>query len=208
VNKTIQFILTALILTVAAKSIYFYGFTPLDVASPAPFVGNYQAHQVGIYTHVFSAVVALLLGPLQFLPRLRQGHKQLHRVLGRIYLGFGVLVGGLSGLYMSMFAFGGPVVQLGFAGLALGWLYTGFMAYRAIRAGRVEEHRAFMVRNFALTLAAVSLRVWLPLSMMAGVAFPTAYAVIAWACWVPNLLLAECYLNRKPGEGVVSKITI
>ena len=75
-KKTIQFILTALILTVAAKSIYFYGFTPLDVASPAPFVGNYQARQVGIYTHVFSAVVALLLGPLQFLPRLRQGHRR------------------------------------------------------------------------------------------------------------------------------------
>jgi uncharacterized membrane protein len=197
-KKTAQFILAVLILIVAAKAIYYYGFTPLDVASPAPFVANYQAHAAGIYTHVFSAVIALLLGPLQFLPGLRQRHKRLHRMLGRIYLGAGVLVGGLSGLYMSMFAFGGPVVQLGFAGLAAGWLYTGFMAYRAIRAGRVEEHRAFMVRNFALTLAAVSLRVWLPLSMMAGVPFPTAYAVIAWACWLPNLVVAEFWLNRRP----------
>ena len=52
-----------------------------------------------------------------------------------------------------------------------------------------------MVRNFSLTLAAVSLRVWLPLSMMAGIDFVLAYSVIAWLCWVPNLLIAEVF-NR------------
>ena len=185
-----------LILVVAATAIYSYGFHPLGTAAPPPMSATYRAHPIGIYVHVFSAVVALLLGPWQFSARFRQRHRQRHRWLGRIYLGVGVLFGGLAGLYMSAFAFGGPVPKLGFACLALAWLYTGFKAYRAIRAGAIDQHRAYMVRNYSLTLAAVSLRVYLPLSMVAGADFATAYAVIAWACWIPNLLLAETFWNR------------
>ncbi|MEQ1730362.1 MAG: DUF2306 domain-containing protein [Vicinamibacterales bacterium] len=48
-----------------------------------------------------------------------------------------------------------------------------------------------MIRSFALTYAAVTLRLYVPLSMAAGVPFDVAYPVIAWACWVPNLLVAE-----------------
>ena len=195
-KKIPAYILYLLILVVAANAIYHYGFTPLASAAPPPMKHVYQANAFGIYLHIFSAVVALLLGPLQFSARLRQRYRQRHRWLGRIYLGVGVLLGGLSGLYMSVFAYGGPVAKLGFASLALAWLYTGFKAYQAIRAGAIEQHRAYMVRNYSLTLAAVSLRVYLPLSMIAGADFGTAYAAIAWLCWIPNLLLAEMFWNR------------
>ena len=47
------------------------------------------------------------------------------------------------------------------------------------------------MRNFALTFAAVTLRVYLPTSMALGVPFESAYPLIAWLCWVPNLLVAE-----------------
>jgi mannose-6-phosphate isomerase-like protein (cupin superfamily) len=67
---------------------------------------------------------------------------------------------------MAAHAFGGPIARLGFAGLALAWLVTGTCAYRAIRAGNVALHRRWMVRNFALTFAAVTLRLWLPASMV------------------------------------------
>jgi hypothetical protein len=53
-----------------------------------------------------------------------------------------------------------------------------------------------MRRNYSLTLAAVSLRVYLPVSMIAGADFGTAYALIAWLCWVPNLMLVEMFWNR------------
>jgi hypothetical protein len=53
-----------------------------------------------------------------------------------------------------------------------------------------------MVRNFALTFAAVTLRLWLPVSTVSGVAFELAYPVIAWLCWVPNLVAAEFFLER------------
>jgi hypothetical protein len=116
--------------------------------------------------------------------------------MGRLYLGVGVLCGGLAGLYLATHAFGGPVSRLGFASLALAWLYTGWRAYRAIRAREVATHRRWMVRNFALTFAAVTLRLWIPASVVAGLPFATAYAAIAWLCWVPNLLFAEVALLR------------
>lgn len=158
---------------------------------------NFVAHRIGIYTHVFAASIALALGPFQFRERLRLRFPRLHRLSGRVYLGAGVGLGGLAGLYMSAFAYGGLVAKSGFAMLALAWLYTGWRAYRAIRIGNVTEHRRWITRNFALTLAAVTLRILLPLSGLSGIPFALAYPFIAWLSWVPNLLVAEWAFVRK-----------
>jgi hypothetical protein len=48
-----------------------------------------------------------------------------------------------------------------------------------------------MIRNFALTFAAVTLRLYLPPVLIVGLPFAMSYAIIAWLCWVPNLLVAE-----------------
>ena len=72
---------------------------------------------------------------------------------------------------------------------------TGLRAYLAIRSGEVAPHRRWMVRNFALTFAAVTLRLYLPVSMISGVRFELAYPAIAWLCWLPNLIAAELLLN-------------
>lgn len=183
---------------VAGYAAFAYGVLPLGVLVHPEMKANFLAHSTGIYTHAFASIVALVLGPLQFSDRLRQTRKQIHRWLGRVYLAVGVLVGGLSGLYMSQFAFGGDVAKLGFATLAVCWLYTGARAFFAIRRGAVDEHRKWMVRNFSLTFAAVMLRLYLPVSMVAGVEFSVAYPAIAWLCWVPNLLFAEWRYNAPP----------
>ena len=176
---------------VAAYAVFGYGFLPLGTLVHPDMKANFLAHEVGIYTHVFASAVAMLLGPFQFWAWLRRTHPRVHRVIGRTYLGVGVAFGGLAGLYMSAFAFGGLVAKLGFAGLAACWLYTGLRAYRAIRRGAVQEHRQWVIRNVSLTFAAVTLRIYMPVSMIAGIPFELAYPVVAWACWVPNLLVAE-----------------
>ncbi len=53
-----------------------------------------------------------------------------------------------------------------------------------------------MTRSYALTLAAVTLRIWLPMSQVAGIPFADAYQVVAWLCWVPNLVVAEWLIIR------------
>lgn len=91
---------------------------------------------------------------------------------------------------MATFAYAGPIARFGFAALAVLWLTTGFMAYRTIRAGHVAAHRRWMMRNFALTFAAVTLRLEMPLlTILFG--DETGYQIVAWSCWIPNLIVAE-----------------
>jgi uncharacterized membrane protein len=188
--------LIVLCLGVAGYAAVVYAFLPLGAVVHPAMRASFDSHPPAVYGHVFAALLALALGPFQFAPRLRALHIGVHRWLGRLYLGVGVLLGGLCGLYLSAHAYGGPVARAGFACLALGWLYTGLRAYVAIRAGDVVTHRRWMVRNFALTFAAVTLRLYLPASMAVGLAFERAYPVIAWLCWVPNLIVAELLWNR------------
>lgn len=157
----------------------------------------YLANTAAITGHVIGGLLALALGPFQFLPRLRrQRWLGIHRWSGRVYL-IGITVGGLFGLYVAQMAYGGLISRLGFTGLALFWLYTGYQAYRAIRHGDIQTHKRWMFRNYAATFAAVTLRLWLPLSMALGIDFTLAYRTIAWLCWVPNVLIIEWWLRRR-----------
>ena len=151
----------------------------------------YTAHMTMLITHIIASMLAILIGPFQFLPGLRKGRLlKIHRWLGRTYM-LSILFGGLSGLYMAQFAYGAIITELGFASLGVLWLYTGYRAYRHIRNKDLDAHRQWMIRNYALTFAGVMLRVWAPLSVGMGADFTTAYIIIGWACWVPNLLVAE-----------------
>lgn len=158
-------------------------------------VDVYQAHLAAIILHVAGGVVALAVGPFQFLTRLRARRPKLHRWMGRVYL-VSVLVGGLAGLYVATMAYGGLPARTGFAALALTWLTTAFLAYRRIRAGDSATHQRWMIRNYALTFAGVMLRLQIPVSGVAGIPFDVAYPVIAWTCWAPNLLVAEWIVQR------------
>jgi uncharacterized membrane protein len=160
-------------LGVAAYGVVGYGVMPLGSLVHPDMKADFVAHPVGVYLHVFAAV-ALLLGPFQFSTRLRSTRIHLHRWMGRVYLGVGVLLGGLSGLYISQFAFGGLVAKLGFATLAVCWLYTGLRAFLAIRRRAIDEHRKWMVRNFSLAFAAVMLRLYIPASVLSGADFAVA----------------------------------
>lgn len=125
-----------------------YGLLPLGALLHPEMKAGFQAHELAIRVHIFGAIFALALGPFQFSARLRARRPFAHRLMGRLYLGIGVLVGGTSGLYMAQFAF-----------------------------------------------AAVMLRIYLPVSMAGGVPFESAYPVIAWLCWVPNLVVVESWLR-------------
>ena len=78
----------------------------------------YLAHTAGIVTHVVGGMLALGLGPFQFLSGLRTKHPTIHRWIGRVYL-VGVLIGGIAALYMATFAYTGAMASLGFGALAL-----------------------------------------------------------------------------------------
>jgi uncharacterized membrane protein len=144
-------------------------------------------------------MLALIVGPLQSLAWVRTRHLTVHRWLGRIYV-FSVVVGSIAGFYMAWLSYGGLPTHVAFASLAVWWCTTALVAYRHVVARRVEAHRRWMIRSYAMTFAAVTLRLWLLLLIFPlQVAFDEAYATVAWICWVWNIPVAEWLVRRRAG---------
>jgi hypothetical protein len=193
-KKASGWILLLLSVAVAGYAIYAYTALPLGAAVAPAMKETFQAHRAQILVHIFCSAVALLVGPFQFFPGIRR-RSAIHRRLGYIYF-TSVFAGGLAGLAMAFVAYGGLVSRVGFGGLAVVWLYTAFRALLAIRQRRFLEHEQWAVRCFALTFAAVTLRIHLGLFFAAGFAFDEFYPLLGWLSWVPNLLFAEWVLLR------------
>ena len=153
-------------------------------------VAMFRDEPLAAPAHLAGGAVAMLAGALQFAATLRRRHLPVHRWLGRVYV-VAVAVSGTAGFSLALTTSGGAPARFGFAAMALCWLLTTGMAFMRILQRDVSRHQVWMVRSYALTLAAVSLRLYLPLGLANGVAFESVYAVVAWLCWVPNLLLAE-----------------
>lgn len=163
---------------------------------PPDFRDSFVARPWGIYTHAFFALFALALGPFQFVASLRARRLQLHRMLGRIYV-VSALMTGASGVYMSVYSYGGLVTHIAFGLLGAALIITTAMAFVRIKARDQRSHREWMIRSFALLFAAVTLRVEMPLLVVAFQGqFEPAYQIVSWLCWVPNLLVAEWIVRR------------
>lgn len=190
--RTVAFVIFAIAcIGVAAYALIGYTvFQPGSLVHPQ-MRSVYSVHRLGIMTHVIAAALALLLGPWQFITALRRRAPRLHRQIGTAYLLFGVLPGGVAGFYMSWLAFGGMVSHLGFATGSVLWLATGMRAFATAKARRFDAHRDWMIRNFSLTFAAVTLRVQLGSGFAAGLRFEEFYPILAWSSWIPNLIVAE-----------------
>ncbi|MBO9708194.1 MAG: DUF2306 domain-containing protein [Caulobacter sp.] len=152
-----------------------------------------------LFVHVAGAVTALATGSLQFLPALRRGATPPHRWIGRTYV-TGCLVGGAAGLILAPGSSAGPIAATGFGGLAVIWIAVNILGWRAALQGRFEEHRRWMIRSWALTLAAVTLRLYLPLVVVLDLPFLPWYRAISFLAWVPNLVAAELWLRRRRGR--------
>ncbi len=152
--------------------------------------------RVAFYAHVLTSLVLVFAGFTQFLPAGR--FRKLHRGMGKAYIIVLLCISGPAGLIMGVYANGGITSQIAFVLLALLWMFTTWRAYTAIRSGNVKLHREFMVRSFALTLSALTLRAWKFLIVFAFAPPPMdVYRVVAWLGWVPNLLVAEWIISSQ-----------
>ncbi len=145
--------------------------------------------------HAGFGATALMLGPFQFLPRLRTKHPRWHRRVGTAYV-VCCLGAGIGGLVLALGTSAGPIAGVGFGLLALAWLSTTFTAWRLARRRDFARHPRWMIRSYALAFAAVTLRIYLPVSALLHLDYMSAYRAVAYLCWLPNLALAELYLAR------------
>lgn len=149
-----------------------------------------------LVVHVAGSVTALALGSLQFMATWRKRGRP-HRWIGRVYV-LGCLVGGTAGLILSFGSSAGPIATAGFGSLAVIWIAVNLLGWRAAVQGRFDAHRRWMIRSWVLTLAAVTLRLYLPAVAILELPFLEWYRAISFLAWVPNLLLAEVWLALRP----------
>jgi uncharacterized membrane protein len=157
---------------------------------------NVTTHREALIIHATMASFALLAGPLQMSGTLRNHFPNFHRGTGWLYV-TAVLVGWIASLPLALHAFTGTIAAAGFLCLGALWLFTTLYAVVAISGGDIQTHRRWMTRSYALTFAAVTLRLYLALAIAAGAVF-TAYPYIAWLCWLPNLAMAELLIRFRP----------
>ena len=147
------------------------------------------------YTHIIFGGIALLTGWLQFNTKLRLRYLSMHRTIGKIYI-VCVLISSVASIGLGFFATGGFVTSTGFICLGIIWFTTTLLAYLKIKNIQIEQHRRLMIYSYSACFAAVTLRVWLPLLIMTFGDFIVAYSIVAWLCWVPNLLVANLIVRK------------
>lgn len=159
-----------------------------------PLFAKFMQTPAVALTHFIGGGIALIIGLFQFHSGFRATFPKVHTVLGMIYF-FNILISGGAGLELAVAAEGGLMAQSGFFLLDLLWIITAVISVWFISKGNIDKHRFWIYLNFSLTLAAVTLRIELPLgSALFG--FEVVYPFIAWLCWVPNLFVAY-WLVRK-----------
>jgi uncharacterized membrane protein len=162
-----------------------------------PSIAANRYRKIWLVTHAGFAATALLVGAVQFSNALRERSPLIHRIVGRVYV-MSCLIGASAGLVLACGSSAGPIATAGFGSLAIVWLLTNVVGWQRAVLGQINQHRQWMIRSWALTLSAVTLRLYIPIFEMAGFSEGPAYRAISFLCWVPNLMLAELWLRRPP----------
>lgn len=158
--------------------------------------------KAAFWVHVFTSMFALLAGFTQFFPSVLRRMPRLHRWLGRSYVVNVCFITGPASLIMAFYANGGITSRAAFVILAVGWLFTTAMGWRTALRQDWGRHREWMIRSYALTLSAITLRAWKYMLVLTFDPRPMdVYRLVAWLGFVPNILLAEWLVRRRHRRG-------
>ncbi len=154
--------------------------------------------KLAFYIHVFTAILALLAGFTQFSDQLLAEHGWWHRLIGRVYAYDILLVNFPSGMVLALCANGLLPGRIAFVLLDSLWFTFTLLGVRAARRGEFSRHRAFMIRSYALTFSAITLRTWKFVLVRTTAIDPVhLYMIDAWLGFVPNLLVAEWWIRSE-----------
>ena len=193
-----------LALSASAVALYSLRYALPHVPMPARLT-NFTTRRDALCVHAVCSAIALLVGPWQFVDALRSRHLQLHRALGRCYA-LAVLTGWIASLPIALHAQTRPIASAGFLALGLSWVTATATAIWKVTHGDIAAHRRWMTRSYALTAAAITLRIYLVIILGCNIDFVPGYRVIAWLCWVPNLLAAEVLVRRMKMDNPLSRL--
>lgn len=162
---------------------------------------RFFAAPLPVALHIATAAIFCVLGAFQFSPRFRNRNLKWHRMAGWILIPCGI-VSALSGLWMTQFY---PFVDFDgwyvygmrlLAGTAMATSIT--LAVTAIRKRNIAQHRAWMMRGYALGIAAgTQVFTHLPWFVFPGIRGEFARSVFMGLGWAINIAVAEWFIARQ-----------
>lgn len=179
-------------------------YFPMDKHARIPFlltklsVYHIDYWRIGFYAHVFTSVIALAAGLTQFSATILQKFKTFHRRMGITYIFVILFISGPGAFVMSIHANGGLLAKISFTILSISWVIFTLIAYLKVRKKDYLSHGDFMLRSYALTFSAITLRLYLVIInyFHFGLSPLEKYVLVAWISWIPNLLIAELLIYK------------
>lgn len=193
------------ILAFYAAALYEGNMERWNGVLPRLYEKNTVAGTAGIGLHFATGGIILLLGSIQLIKKLRLRFPALHRWVGRIYVVASLLaaVGGLLFIVIKG-TVGGLVMNVGFSMYGILMFIAAVETWRHAVAGRLNKHRAWALRLYALAIGSWLYRMdygfWLMLADGLGhnrsFTGPFDYTM-SFFFYLPNLLVAEAFIRAK-----------
>ncbi len=168
---------------------------------------GFDDHPGIVKSHVVLGALYLLLGLFQFSPGIRRQSIRYHRWMGRLLVA-GALVTGMTALFLGIVipfsGFAEQIIISIFGGL---FLISIVQAVLNVRQGRIQQHREWMIRAYAIGASIVTMRlIFIPLLMInqpTRIEETAFYSIVAFgAAFVLHSALAEIWIRATRGRVV------
>ncbi len=181
-------------ITMLIMSMHFFQHEISGIMKNKEISSSY-VYRLCFKSHIFFGIIAIFIGPIQFLTNAKRNYLGLHRKLGYVYF-ISVLISSVVGFGIAQYAMGGIISSLGFSILAILWMSTVVLAMVSIRAGDITNHKKWMFINYGLTFASIPQRTLLLIPLLFNIEFIPIYRISAWLPWILNTIIA-IYLFKK-----------
>jgi len=166
-----------------------------------PIWQHYEPFKWWLLPHGLAGACAVLLGPMQFSDRLRPRFTKLHRVVGRLYVAGAFLAAPLRA-YIQCFeeSMGEKRTFTAATIVDAILLMTTGMAFAFILKGKVQQHRQWMTRSFAVALVFVEVRIVGGVTGWENLGSGATEAIV-WGCLAFSILAADIVLQLQELRG-------
>lgn len=173
----------------------------LAVGAAGASPGDGGGMPLPVILHVVGATVFVVLGALQFSAGFRRRRPTWHRIAGRLAI-LAALLAAVSGLWLAFATLpdSSPLLFLFRLLAAAGLALCIILGFRAIRQRRLAQHRAWMIRAFAIGLGAATQVFTLGFGEVIFGKSELSIALLNGAGWAINLAVAEWLIRWTPGR--------
>lgn len=178
-----------------------------NASLPALYEPQTPVASFGMGLHFFAGATLLLLGPIQLIGAVRRKAPAVHHWIGRLYA-LAAVSAGVGGLIFISIkgTVGGVMMNVAFAAYGALMVLAAVQTVRHAMARRIDVHRAWAIRLFALAIGSWLYRIGYGLFFAIGgpenpghtTDFTGWYDhIMNWAFFVPPLIVAEMFIRAR-----------